>query len=501
MTRVGWRGFPLRDACIYELHVGTFTPEGTFGAIASKLDHLSSLGVNAIELMPVTCFPGDRGWGYDVLDLRSVHPPYGTGAELKRLIDAAHERGIAVICDVVYNHVGPGADVARAFGPHHTTTRYSTPWGAAINLDGPDSDETRAFILDNVEMWFADFGFDGLRLDAIDALVDTSAVHILEEIGLRVRALEARLGRTLWVIAESDLNDPRVVWERARGGYGMDAQWSDDFHHSLHAFLTGDRFGYYVDFGRVEQVTKALQRAFVLDGGYSRFRQRKHGRPADGLSGHRFVGYLQNHDQVGNRMGGERSVALMSPALAQVGAALVLTAPFVPLLFMGEEWGARTPFLYFTDHSDPDLARAVREGRASGEFAEFGWAIEDVPDPQDPATFEASRLRWSELDDPRHADILDWHRRLIRLRRELPDLADGRMDRVRTSHSEEPPWLVVERGAVTIACNFAAVPVEVPVRSTGAELLLTSSKDPEPRGDSLKLAPESVVILHDLHEH
>ena len=491
-TDASWRGFPLPAACIYELHIGTFTDEGTFEAAIGRLDHLVSLGVNAIELMPVAEFPGTRGWGYDGVDLYAPHHAYGGPDGLKRLVDAAHARGLAVICDVVYNHLGPAGNYLREFGPYFTD-RYSTPWGDAINLDGPGSGEVRAFIVDNALMWLRDYHFDGLRIDAIHAILDTSAVHILEEIALGVRELEAGLGRTLWVIAESDLNDPRVVWERTRGGYALDAQWSDDFHHSLFALITGDRSGYYIDFGRVEHLAAALQRAFVYDGRYSEYRTRHHGRSTESLSGNRFLGYLQNHDQVGNRARGDRTSALVSPELLKVGAALVLTSPFVPMLFMGEEWGATTPFLYFTDH-DPELGRAVSDGRKR-ELAAFGWAPEDVPDPQDPATFEASRLNWDELGEVRHADLFEWHRRLIALRRELPGLTDGRMDRVKTRHSEEPPWLVVERGDVTIACNFSSIEVDAPVRSGGRELLLTSTKDPEPRGDDVRLGPESVAIF------
>jgi maltooligosyltrehalose trehalohydrolase len=488
-----WQGFPLRDACIYELHVGTFTPEGTYDGVASKLDHLVHLGVNAIELMPVHRFAGSRGWGYDVVDLRTTHEPYGSPDDLKRLVAAAHERGLAAICDVVYNHIGPGADISRDFVPHYTSRR-STAWGPAINLDGPYSDEVRAFVVDNALMWMESYGFDGLRIDAIDAIVDTSAVHILEEIGVRTTELGSRLGRTLWLIAESDLNDPRVVWSRDRGGYGMDAQWSDDFHNSLHALLTGERGGYYADFGLVEHLATALRRAFVNDGRYSTYRRRRHGRPADGVPGHQFLGYMQNHDQIGNRARGDRTAALLSPELLRVVAAIVLTAPFVPMLFMGEEWGASTPFPYFTGHDDPILGRTVTDGRKR-DFAAFGFDGGDAFDPQEPATFEAARLRWDEIDDPRHSDLLEWHRNLIAQRRELPDLSDGDMSGVRTQHSEDPPWLVMQRGAVIVASNFAPVAVEIPVRSTGAELLLTSGKDPEPTGGHLRLPPQSVSVL------
>ncbi|MDQ4064634.1 MAG: malto-oligosyltrehalose trehalohydrolase, partial [Actinomycetota bacterium] len=440
-----WRGFPLHSAVIYELHVGTFTPGGTLDRAIERLDHLVGLGVNAVELMPVAEFSGDRGWGYDGVDLYAVHHAYGGPDALRRFVDACHARGLAVILDVVYNHLGPAGNYLREFGPYFTD-KYGTPWGEAVNLDDRHADEVRAFFIDNALMWLRDYHFDGLRLDAVHAIVDTSAVHFLEELGDAVRGLETQLGRTLWVIAESDLNDPRLVWRKERGGYGLDAQWSDDFHHALHAVLTGERSGYYSDFGAVSQLADALRRAYVYDGRYSAYRQRRHGRPAAGLEGFRFLGYLQNHDQIGNRARGDRSSALMAPELLKVAAALVMTSPFVPMLFMGEEWGASTPWMYFTDHRDPELGRAVSDGRKR-EFAAFGWDPGDVPDPQDAATFERSKLRWDELEDPLHADLLDWHRRLIRLRREIPALTNGRMDLVEVTHSEDPPWLVMRRGA------------------------------------------------------
>jgi maltooligosyltrehalose trehalohydrolase len=383
-TDARWQPGPLSSATVYELHVGTFTLAGTFEAAIERLDHLVALGITHVELMPVAEFPGGRGWGYDGVDLYAPHHGYGGPEGLKRLVDAAHRRGLAVILDVVYNHLGPAGNYLEHSGPYFTD-RHRTPWGPAVNLDGPGSSEVRRFFCDNALMWLRDYYMDGLRLDAVHALIDTSAVHFLEQLAAEVQALAAQLGRHLVLIAESDLNDPRLVRPPEVGGYGVAAQWSDDFHHALHAVLTGERAGYYEDFGTLADLAQALTCAFVYDGRYSRFRDRRHGRPATGLSGHRFFGYLQNHDQIGNRAKGERSSHLISPGRLKIAAGLVLTSPFVPLLFQGEEWGASTPFQYFTDHEDPELGRAVSEGRRS-EFSAFAWSAEEVPDPQDPAT-------------------------------------------------------------------------------------------------------------------
>jgi maltooligosyltrehalose trehalohydrolase len=487
-----WHGRPLAGSVVYELHVGTFTPEGTFESAIERLDYLVDLGITTVELMPVAEFSGSHGWGYDGVDLYAPHNAYGGPDGLKRLVDACHARGLAVMLDVVYNHLGPAGNYLREFGPYFTD-KYSTPWGDAVNYDDAHSDEVRAFVVNNALMWLRDYHFDGLRIDAVHAIVDASATHILEEMATRVEELEGEVGRELVLVAESDLNDPRIVTARAAGGYGIDGQWSDDFHHALHALLTGERAGYYVDFGRVEHVATALENAFVYAGRYSPYRKRRHGRAATGLSGHRFLGYLQNHDQVGNRAAGERSSALMSDDLLKVGAALLLTAPFTPMLFMGEEWGASSPFLYFTAHVDPELGRAVSEGRRR-EFAAFGWDPEDVPDPQAKESFERSKLRWDELEEQPHADLLDWHRQLLRLRASTPELADGRLDRVRTLFDEEERWLVVERGAITIAANFSHTPASITLEGAGVcEVLLSSGK--VELGPTITLAPESVVIL------
>jgi maltooligosyltrehalose trehalohydrolase len=491
-TDGAWRGTHLPSAVVYELHVGTFSPAGTFAGVIEKLDHLVDLGVDAVELLPVAEFNGDRGWGYDGVDLYAPHHAYGGPDGLKELVDACHGRGLAVVMDVVYNHLGPAGNHLGEFGPYFTD-RYNTPWGAAVNLDGPDSDEVRRFFVDNALMWLRDYHVDGLRLDAVHAIVDTSAVHLLEQIAVEVEHLANASGRRLFVVAESDLNDPRLVWRREEGGHGLDAQWSDDYHHALHAVLTGERAGYYADFGSLGHVATALQRAFVYAGEHSPFRRRVHGRATDGVPGWRFLGYLQNHDQVGNRAVGERSSHLMSTDRLKVGAALVLCAPFVPMLFQGEEWGASTPFQYFTDHGDPELGRAVSEGRRS-EFAAFGWDPEEVPDPQDDETFLRSKLDWSEVTRSPHAELLAWHRQLIALRRRTPDLADGRMDRVEVTFDERAEWLVVRRGGVAVAASLARGRQRVPVAGA-TSLLLASSPDARLGEGGVDLPGESVAIV------
>jgi maltooligosyltrehalose trehalohydrolase len=489
-----WQARPLSSALFYELHIGTFTPEGTFKAAIEKLDYLLRLGITHVELMPVAEFSGSRGWGYDGADLYAPHHTYGDPDDLKRLIDACHARGLAVFLDVVYNHLGPVGNYLARFGPYFTE-RYATPWGEAINFDGPGSDEVRRFFCDNALMWLRDYHFDGLRIDAVHAIIDTSAVHFLEQLACEVADLEAQSGRHLAVIAESDLNDPRVIRPQEIGGYGVHAQWSDDFHHALHCLLTEERGGYYADFGSLADLAHALQQAFILDGRYSAFRRRRHGKSPAGLSGHRFLGFLQNHDQIGNRAEGERSCHLMSIGRVKIGAALVLTAPFVPMLFQGEEWGASSPFLYFTDHKDPELGRAVTEGRRR-EFAAFGWNPKDVPDPQARETFERSKLNWNERDQEPHAELVAWHSRLIQLRREISVLSDGRLERVHVSFDETAKWLVVTRFPVVIACNLSAVEQRVPTGSgKDSELLLASEPKIQITRDSIELPPDAVAIL------
>ncbi|MEV0404850.1 malto-oligosyltrehalose trehalohydrolase [Actinoallomurus sp. NPDC050550] len=481
----GWRGRPLPGSVLYELHVGTFTPEGTFDAAIDRLDHLVDLGVDAVELLPVAAFPGRHGWGYDGVHLWAVHDPYGGPDGLKRFVDACHRRGLAVVLDVVHNHLGPSGNHLGRFGPYFTDA-YATPWGPAVNVDQAGSDEVRAFIVGNALMWLRDFHVDGLRLDAVHAIRDQRAVHILEELAEAVSRLAAETGREMFLVAESDLNDPRLVASREAGGYGLDAQWSDDFHHALHTLLTGERQGYYADFGVPGALAKTLTRVFFHDGTWSSFRGRTHGRPVDTLRvpGHRFLGFLQNHDQIGNRATGDRISASLSPGLLKVGAGLLLTAPFTPMLFMGEEWGARTPWRFFSDHQEPELARAVSEGRRR-EFADHGWVAGDVPDPQDPETYRSSVLDWSEPRESRHGELLDWYRALIALRRARPELTDPRLTEVAVEYGES--WLVVHRGSLRIAANLGADPLPLP---DGDVLLASFTEAGEGR-----LPGESIAVL------
>ena len=490
-----WQAGPLSSAVIYELHVGTFTQAGNFLSVISKLDYLSDLGVTHIELMPVNEFSGTRGWGYDGVDLYAPHHAYGSPDDLKHLVNACHAHGLAVILDVVYNHLGPAGNYLGRFAPYFTD-RYATPWGDAVNFDGPDSDEVRRYICDNALMWLRDYHFDGLRLDAVHALIDTSATHILQQLARDVAHLQAQLGRHLVLIAESDLNDPRVVHSPEIGGYGIQAQWSDDFHHCLHAILTGEHEGYYGDFVSLADLVKSLERVFVYDGCHSHFRRRKHGSPPSGLTGHSFLGYLQNHDQIGNRAKGERIGHLVNLGRLKIAAALVLTAPFLPMLFQGEEWGASSPFLYFTDHDDGELGRLVTEGRRR-EFAAFGGHGQDVPDPQAQATFERSRLDWDEVNVSPHAELLDWYSRLIRLRRQMPGLCDGLLDQVKTDFDECAKWLVMKRGPIAVACNLASSRQCVPIKNSGKDtrLIMASELEVKFLVGAIELPPDGVAIL------
>jgi maltooligosyltrehalose trehalohydrolase len=492
----GFQATPLAAALVYELHVGTFTPEGTFEAAIARLDHLTKLGVTHIELMPVADFPGRFGWGYDGVALFAPRHSYAGPEGLKRLVDACHARGLAVILDVVYNHFGPSGNYLPRFGPY-LSERHKTPWGASVNLDGPHSDEVRRFLCDNALYWFRDYHVDGLRLDAVHALVDLSAIHLLEQLATEVEVLAAHLGRNLILIAESDLNDPRVVRPREIGGYGIDAQWSDDFHHALHTVLTGERSGYYADFGSIADLATALKNAYVYAGKRSAFRLRGHGRPASSLSAHRFLGYSQTHDQVGNRALGDRLIHQCGLERARLAAALVLTAPFVPLLFQGEEFGATAPFLYFADFADdPPLSRAVSEGRRR-EFAGFVAQPEEIPDPATLETFTRSKLDWTELEREPHHGLLQWYRRLIRLRRQLPQLSDGRLDQLATVFSEADGWLVVERCEITIVVNFAPQRRTIPIRADRprAILLATPCSAVDCEQDRISLSGTAFVIL------
>jgi maltooligosyltrehalose trehalohydrolase len=488
----GWQAPPLSSALIYELHVGTFTPEGTLKAAEGRLDYLKDLGVTHVELMPLANFPGRRGWGYDGVDLYAIFNAYGEPHDLKHFVDACHGKGLAVLLDVVYNHLGPVGNYLSKFGPYFTAN-HSTPWGDAVNFEAAGASEVRCFLVDNALMWLRDYHMDGLRLDAVHAFNDRSAIHFLEQITREVKRLEAAMGKHFVLIAESDLNDPRIVKAEEAGGYGLDAQWSDDFHHALFAVISGERAGYYADFGSLAQLAKSLRRVFVYDGNYSEYRQRNHGRRIVDLSGHRFVGFVQNHDQVGNRAQGERLSHEAGEGRAKIAAALVLTAPFVPMLFQGEEFGASAPFLYFTDYDDPELGRMISEGRKR-EFVSFGWAPDQIPDPQDEQTFNQSKLNWAELTEQPHTSLLQWYKDLIRLRRDRSELSDGNLNAVEVRFDEQAQWLMLERGSLRIACNLGQAVVDIEV-GNGAQLLLASDDSIRLSGTNIKLGPDSVAVV------
>lgn len=417
----GWKGIPLSRMIMYELHVGAFTPEGTFDAIIRRLGELKELGVNAIELMPVAQFPGERNWGYDGVYPFSVQASYGGPAGLKRLVNECHKHGVAVILDVVYNHLGPEGNYLSEFGPYFTD-RYKTPWGRAVNFDGPYSDDVRNFFIENAFHWFENYHIDALRLDAVHAIFDMSAYPFLEELAERVGLLSKAVGRKLYLIAESSLNDSKLIRPGELGGYGLDAQWIDDFHHSVHTLLTGEKVGYYVDFGRIDHLVKSLREGYVLTGEYSAYRKRRHGNSSKDRPASQFVVCTKNHDQIGNRMLSERMSALVSFEALKLDAAITVLSPFIPLFFMGEEYAEDAPFLYFVSHSDPDLIEAVRKGRKE-EFESFDWQGEP-PDPQSPDTFEKSRIHWEKRTEGRHRVMLDFYKRLLRARVEIPALSN-----------------------------------------------------------------------------
>jgi maltooligosyltrehalose trehalohydrolase len=484
-----WRGLSLPGAVLSELHIGTFSEAGTFDGAIEHLPHLVELGVDAVELLPVAEGSGQRGGGYDGVGLFAPHHAYGGPDGLKRFVDACHAVGLGVVMDVVYNHLGPVGNHLAQLGPYFTD-RHQTPWGDAVSFDGPDSTEVRRFVIDNALMWLRDHHCDGLRLDAVHAIKDDSALHILEALTAAVHALGAHLRKPLFVIAESDLNDPRLVRERAVGGFGLDAAWSDDWHHAVHVALTGEASGYYADFVEPDALPRALEQAWVLDGRWSRSRRRVHGRAPTGLGPERFVVCTQNHDQVGNRALGERTAALTSEGRLMTAAALLLTSPFTPMLFQGEEWAAGSPFQYFTDHQDDALGDAVRAGRRA-EFAAFGWDPASVPDPQDPATFERSRLDWSELDRPAHGRMLAWYRTLLALRRRLPELTDPRLA---VTASWDDGIVRTVRGPVAVVANLADSS-RAEATAPGTEVLAASDEGVEVVGDRVALPADSVVVL------
>ena len=492
-----WTGRQLAGAVIYELHVGTFTAEGTLDAAIARLGHLVELGVDFVEVMPVNAFNGGHGWGYDGVDWYAVHHAYGGPRAYQRFVDGCHARGLAVIQDVVYNHFGPSGNYAPRFGPYLDETT-SSPWGTAINLGRPGSDVVRRFIIDNARMWLHDYHVDGLRLDAVHALVDNRAMHLLEELADEVAALSAFERRPLSLIAESDQNDPRIITARDAGGYGLTAQWSDDFHHALVANLTGDDSGYYADFAGLDALAKVFDQGFFHDGTRSSFRGRHHGRRLDTrtVPASRLVVYSDNHDQIGNRADGSRLSTRLDVPQLRIAAALTLLSPSTPMIFMGQEWAAGTPWAFFSSHPEPDLAAAVTAGRLR-EFASMDWDASLVPDPQDPQTFRRSTLDWGEVDAPGHAEMWRTYRDLIRLRHTHPDLADPRFDYTSTRHRAGEPWFVVERGReMAVVVNFGGEPVDVAMQEHVQPVHILGSAEFPSSGDPvIRLGGHSVAVV------
>jgi maltooligosyltrehalose trehalohydrolase len=506
-----WFGLPIEDYVIYELHVGTFTPEGTFDAAISHLDDLSDTGITAVEIMPVAQFPGARNWGYDGVFLFAVQNSYGGPEGLKKLVDACHQRGLAAILDVVYNHLGPEGNYLAEFAPYFTE-RYKTPWGPALNFDDAYSDEVRHFFISNALEWITDYHFDALRLDAVHAILDHSALNFLEEVAEAVHEQGKVLNRRAYVIAESALNDTRVIRPPELGGYGLDAQWNDDFHHSLHTLLTRERGGYYADFGAFQHMAQAFSEGFVYSGRYSVNRGRRHGNSSRSVPSVKFVVFAQNHDQIGNRMFGERLGQLVSMEASKLAAGVVVLSPFVPLLFMGDEYGETAPFQYFVDHSDARLIEAVRNGRRE-EFASFKWTGEP-PDPQGEETFRRSKLNHNLKKEACHRALLEYHKELIRLRKALPALRSLSKEKMDVVSFEEECVLMVRRwhrnNEVLAIFSFNDHDVRLPQsmprglwrkrldsgdpRWMGRGTVAPDVMDLAPRG-TLKLQPHAVLLF------
>jgi maltooligosyltrehalose trehalohydrolase len=491
-TDHNWKGTALERSIFYELHVGTYTPEGTFDAVVPHLQELAALGVTTIELMPIAQFPGLRNWGYDGVYLFAPQNTYGGPESLQRLVNAAHQHGLAVALDVVYNHLGPEGNYLSAYGPYFTD-RYRTPWGQAINFDGVESDEVRRFFMENALYWLENYHFDGLRLDAVHGIFDFGARHFLAELKSAVAELSQRLGRRIHLIAESDLNDARLLHDTEHGGYDLDAQWSDDFHHSVHALLTRENLGYYSDFEGITPLVSTLRDGWYYSGQHSNYRKRRHGNSPRGISPAKFVVCHQNHDQVGNRAEGERLTGLVNFEALKLAAGITLLSPFVPMLFMGEEYGETAPFQYFTSHGDPALVEAVRRGRRE-EFAAFGWEGR-VPDPQDEQTFSRSRLNHSLKEKPHHGTLLRFYQRLIQIREEqqlgtpIP----------RTVRELGGCTLVLMRqtsaGSLAMVCNFAEFPVTLNLPDlAGRWTTIMHSADASWNGPERNLAPEITLL-------
>ncbi len=459
------------SSIIYELHVGTFTPEGTFSSLANKLDHFVDLHIDTIELMPIHSFSGQRGWGYDGVDLYSVFEPYGGPEELKKLINKAHEKGIRVILDVVYNHLGPEGNYLSKFGPYFNSN-YQTPWGPAIN-------------------------FDGLRLDAIHAIADTSATHFLEELNTKIRLLSQSTGKKHFLIAESDLNNPQILNPLEKGGYDLDVQWSDDFHHVLHVLLTGEQSGYYEDFtGGLLQLKKAFENAFIYTGEYSKHRKRRHGRTHEIQNGTKFLSYIQNHDQVGNRAQGNRLNQLISIEKMKIAATLNLLSPFIPMIFQGEEWGASSPFLFFSHHQDPHIAAGTRQGRRN-EFSSFGWKPQDIPDPQSDETFLNSKLKWQERMISPHKEILAWYHNLIHIRKQNIHPIANNLASLVVDFQKEKNIFLFNNQNLLVVINFDKAAQEVTI-AKDYEIILTSEVGQNFKKNPMTVSPFSAVILRKL---
>ena len=501
-----WTGRRLGDMVIYELHVGTFTPEGTFEAVIEKLEHLEELGINTIEIMPISQFPGNRNWGYDGVYPFAAQDSYGGVQALQKLIDACHQRNFSVLLDVVYNHLGPEGNYISQYGPYFTD-KYHTPWGSALNFDDEHSDAVRNHFIQNALMWLRDFHFDGLRLDAIHEIIDRGAKHFLKELSEKVDELEDSTGRQYVLIAESDLNDTRIIADYEHGGYGLEGQWVDDFHHSLHTVLTGEDAGYYKDYGKMELLAKSFRQAFVYDGMYSAFRKKTVGNSPAGLAPSNFVVCIQNHDQVGNRLLGERISQLVSFEKQKLAAGTMLAAPFVPMLFMGEEFAEKNPFQYFISHGDEDLVKAVQEGRKR-EFEYFNHAEGEFPDPQSQKTFEHSKLNWDFKNDPEQKNIFNFYKEMLRLRKEGA-FRDFATSEVSTKTNEENRILQVsaesKEDSLFGIFNFSSEPFSLKISDEKDPQLIIFSADKRfggnsaavdlQEGDTLNIPGESFIIF------
>ncbi len=498
-----WTGIPLSEMIIYEIHVGTFTEKGTFEAVIEKLDHLKDFGINTLEIMPVSQFPGNRNWGYDGVYPYAAQHSYGGAAGLKKMIDACHQKGFAVLLDAVYNHMGPEGNYLSEFGPYFTT-RYETPWGKAINFDDHHADEVRNFFIQNALMWMEEFRFDGLRLDAIHEIIDLGATHFLKELSLATDKLEEKTGRKYTLIAESDLNDTKIINTYEKGGFGLEAQWVDDFHHSLHTLVTGEKEGYYADFGSAEILAKSFRQAFVYDGKYSHFRKRTVGNDPSGIDPSKFVVCIQNHDQVGNRPLGDRISQLISFEQQKLAAGILLISPFTPMLFMGEEFSEDQPFQYFVSHGDPELVKAVQEGRKR-EFKYFLEHSGEFPDPQSDETFQRSKINWDFQKNGQKNVIFEYYKELIKLRK-AGKFLDFRKEKSVTEAFVDRDVVKVTAGRLFALFNFSeeAQKVKMPAKTVDWKIIIASGdkkwsgKEEFPKqipGDEIIKVPASSLII------